>query len=786
VSIIDNRIQLTDAEAIAPAGFPGEWVDAAAGTMSLTLDTATFVEGVAAVADRASSSRIGILWQEDADRDWSDNVFYIWFNCVVANKLGTKAAGGLTIRFTGPTVTNWFEVYIDGSDTYGGGYKMAVVDIEEARAAALRGGAEGATNGTPPQTSAIRRVGVIFDVLSSAPGSADNCFVDAIWRLPNTEPGVIVAGENTSGSPNPKPYNWTDVLEAGDNSDPTKAWGVISKENGVFFLNTPVQFGNNGSPNSGDHDFEDTNVVIAWESQLVNDEFYGFTIVGDGVNTQRFVAGVKSGTGDEAIGSQGWVVLAAADGPRWSITANDADIEDAQFQGCTFIHTNVLRLNSANVEMRSTQLIDGVKLRHSSIGSPSDASVFTRNSIISPATNLTMPVSPLDTSLTDVAYIDTSDPEKIRYCSFIASAYGGHAIRILNGGTYAFVGNDFSGYGADDTVDAAISFEGAQERLWGWNEKTLQPSDAPSVLKTPLNFGGAIPFEAPSLAFPFLAHVNLAIEADLTSPASLFTASPQWRIVAELWASTASDSAGAIPEYKIAESYPIPAEDIGVRYLASSSPNTEFITEDGWTRFVFPSLSPDEAVPPSPNLYWLHVRYEPEIGSNARIMWNQGGGSPLQTLARPRALLSIATSPQPFGGPTSYDIGLEIFAFRDPDLVLNVSEASSPTTHEEYPDITSLTINNNVLVTLTNIRPGTEIRVYNTGSPLDITEIAGIESTGSPGEFQFSAPAASVVDIVVLNLDYVLPPANRIKGFIVPSTATSFPITQVIDRNYNG
>jgi hypothetical protein len=40
------------------------------------------------------------------------------------------------------------------------------------------------------------------------------------------------------------------------------------------------------------------------------------------------------------------------------------------------------------------------------------------------------------------------------------------------------------------------------------------------------------------------------------------------------------------------------------------------------------------------------------------------------------------------------------------------------------------------------------------------------------------------VDIVVLNQDYVLPPANRIRDFVVPTTDTSFPVSQIIDRNY--
>jgi hypothetical protein len=94
----------------------------------------------------------------------------------------------------------------------------------------------------------------------------------------------------------------------------------------------------------------------------------------------------------------------------------------------------------------------------------------------------------------------------------------------------------------------------------------------------------------------------------------------------------------------------------------------------------------------------------------------------------------------------------------------------------------------NVSVTLTNIQPNTEVRVFNAEdvtSPIDTVEIAGIENTGSPSEFQFSAQAGTVVDIVVHNVNYILPPNNRIKNFTIPAADTSFPITQIFDRTMN-
>lgn len=122
-------------------------------------------------------------------------------------------------------------------------------------------------------------------------------------------------------------------------------------------------------------------------------------------------------------------------------------------------------------------------------------------------------------------------------------------------------------------------------------------------------------------------------------------------------------------------------------------------------------------------------------------------------------------------------------------VTLNVTDASSPTVKNAPNSPENVTVvNNNVSVTITNIQPLTEVRVFlaeDFTSPIDTTELAGIEDTGSPTEFAFSAPAGTVVDIVIHNVQYLLPPNNRIKNFTVPSSATSFPIQQLIDRTFD-
>jgi hypothetical protein len=53
-------------------------------------------------------------------------------------------------------------------------------------------------------------------------------------------------------------------------------------------------------------------------------------------------------------------------------------------------------------------------------------------------------------------WISVANPEIFEYCSFTGSGATGHAIRITTPGTYTFVGNTFTSFGADTTNFAAI------------------------------------------------------------------------------------------------------------------------------------------------------------------------------------------------------------------------------------------------------------------------------------------------------------------------------------------
>ena len=96
----------------------------------------------------------------------------------------------------------------------------------------------------------------------------------------------------------------------------------------------------------------------------------------------------------------------------------------------------------------------------------------------------------------------------------------------------------------------------------------------------------------------------------------------------------------------------------------------------------------------------------------------------------------------------------------------------------------TVTINNNIAVTLTGLRDNTEIRVMENGTNPPI-ELAGIENatdgTTDDRSFTFSLPSGTVVDINIVNLQYII---QRINAFTIVSD-TEIPIQQRFDRNYS-
>jgi hypothetical protein len=791
--IRDNRTLLDSADATT------NFIDESGGTMSLSSDTSR-IQGSASVSQQVSAARAGTFYDAGANQNWSGNVFYIWWNLTTANLLATEENLGVTVRFAAGAdpSTNYFEIPIAGSDTYSGGFTMSVVDIDEARALALANSPQ-YTGGTPPAASAIQYVGIMWDVVSMIPGTDPNAFLDAIWRLPSGTPGIIVSGENTAGSPNPKPWTWDDIVDAGDITDTSKAWGTISKSNGVITVNTPIQFGAAGSPNT-DHDFEDTLAVVTWESQLVRDDFYGVTILGDATNNTRFVMGVNGSAG------LGMTMLAASDGPRWFLDATDPNVDQVDLLGCSLTHSRVIDIDNPAVKMYDSLLIDGQRLWHSRTASPRSGADFQRNSIIA-ADAINFPESPTESPDDEVSYIWTADPDLIQDCDFTFS--DGHAIRITEVSSYNFIGNTFTGYGADDTTDAAIHAPPSVVGLTlaQYNMVSVGSPIRTNVTEQPFSrvlqpglpgyfYGQVFPWDGTSKIRSLYGSIAVnTFGGDEPSPNDPWI---NWH--ARLYNTVVGEPGEALVitggvDGHIAKSSAVPHSTLDTGASTITTHRKSFVfspeveppaptTSPSYLAFlmvaeVAPGFTQSPVLTATQGTSSYHVfrrnlgggEYSPRRAAGGFILANRNESPEIRVLG------PNLVSPEPYQEVMDYGVFSGTV-----QLTLNITDGDTPTVDGDA------TLNNNVAVTITNIQPGTEIRVYpsqNANSPQDLTEIAGVESTGSPAEFTFTASAGLIVDIVVLNVDYVLPPANRIRDFVVPTTSTSFPISQLIDRNFS-
>lgn len=113
-------------------------------------------------------------------------------------------------------------------------------------------------------------------------------------------------------------------------------------------------------------------------------------------------------------------------------------------------------------------------------------------------------------------------------------------------------------------------------------------------------------------------------------------------------------------------------------------------------------------------------------------------------------------------------------------LTLNITGGTSPGVRNSGGSTT--TVVNSVSVTLSGLKDDSEVRVYETGTTI---EVAGIETAtdGTPDDrsFTFSDSPGDQIDIVVLALKYKW---LKLINVTVPNDNTTIPVQQIIDRNY--
>jgi len=293
------------------------------------------------ISDKISNAVGGLLYNTGATGNFAaGDHLYLWYTLLFGAP-DTIAGGGIRIRVTGATVTDWAEVNIDGSDSGKSGWQLAVVSLDAILAN------PDATNGTPPTAAQVQRVGTVFDMVTMVSGNNDNVAVQGIWRSPSAN----VAAYRIDGGSDASPNTWQDLVDHSLNN----GLGIVVEEpNGAISVRAPIVFGpdpGGGSPNAVST-FEDTGIVLAWDisTGLIEPDFYKLTVEA-GTGDVRVTAGTKLGTGETAVGVNGWTIVTG--GPKWRLDFEDVDQDDIQLFGCSFSGSGPLSINDPAVEVLS-------------------------------------------------------------------------------------------------------------------------------------------------------------------------------------------------------------------------------------------------------------------------------------------------------------------------------------------------------------------------------------------------------------------------------------------------
>lgn len=257
----------------------------------------------------------GIRYDNGATIDMTGKLLVMWVRAEQTYTLQTKSAGGVYLMLSGSNENNWAEWWVDGTDTYDGGWKRYILDCS---------GSPSDTGGTFDIT-AVQHFGAGV-TLNAAPGTilSDNILISDISYGSPANVGYYVYGGG-SGSPT----SWEDLYQ----EDLSSGYGFLTKSKGVYFLASRVVFGKStGSPVAGSPTYftDNAGTQVVFEKRdytLLSgsprdcfnyNDFYEILLEGS-PNAQTYVnIGNIVGTGDNRQGVQGGGIRTEDSSVTWS------------------------------------------------------------------------------------------------------------------------------------------------------------------------------------------------------------------------------------------------------------------------------------------------------------------------------------------------------------------------------------------------------------------------------------------------------------------------------------
>lgn len=465
---------------------------------------------------------------------------YLLINCGIVSLLESKVNGGLTVRVTGASLTDWAEFELFGANaewpvTFSGGWAQLVVDIDELLANPTN------TNGTPPTVGNIQRFGVTFITATVMPRMTDNFWVGGFRILGAGTPALIVEGRSGGAAD----WDWASIVAV---AAVAQSAVLLDGPGGSFVCRGPIQFGINDTTT---HAFTETNKTLLWDLQEVMlDGFYGLSALGNAGGTTNITFGLKTGTGVDATGAQGGSIQAAAAAARFDLDFNDPNLDGVNLYGMSLIHGDTFDMDDAAVDVASTLYIDVTRVNASN-------SAQVAISAIAPNT------------ADGVAFMSTDDLGDIANSNF--SFTDGHGIEVLSGGpaTQNNIGNTFLGAYGGTPGDNLTPSSGSTDAMIYNNSGAAKQFDRSNGGTSPSFRNGASATSndeaAISLTFtPLIAGSDVSVFLTGTNTPISETDSSGASYVA-------SAGAGVAIDYKIYKTGYLPIEVFNVSFAASQN-----------------------------------------------------------------------------------------------------------------------------------------------------------------------------------------------------------------------
>lgn len=336
-----------------------------------------------------------------SDVDYSGKHMRFWVTTGTFGQMQTKALGGLRFfMYDGANTAYW---NIAGSDTYTGGWINICVY------------ADSAPDSGSCTISSVNRIGIEFGLTSS------------YKRVVNTWVDYLRFGDYLAA---------TDTVQFGIEEvyqdDLANGYGIIEKDEGVYFLSGGLYFGSTGTASADT--YVDNEVVVFKENPVYSTYNGGLHRI-DGIGNSTGSTDVTIANSVLTTASQN---LSASDYTgRWHMEFNDTNVDNLLVTGCV--------INAAHyAEFQDGQIIENTTISNGSL-TKGNGALFNGCTITK-------------SFIAGLHIIDSTEQNDYSNCSFKENNFWGSTVsdvRIENAGSYYWYNNIHDGLALYD-IDLAV------------------------------------------------------------------------------------------------------------------------------------------------------------------------------------------------------------------------------------------------------------------------------------------------------------------------------------------